>query len=300
MSFSKAVVWGCPLHQHTNSYVYAGFYKAFKAMGFDAYWLNENSDVSGMDFANTIFLTEWQHAGNMPKRKDCKYVLHNCNPKDYEGLSILHLQTYTDPCIDGTCIHKHVGKPSKINDYGSWYLSDPREPTLFQPWATDLLPDEINFDDAHAERSTEVHWCGTVGGGLYGNIEQLEPYKRALAENGLTWHYHGVGATSFEENRALIRKSAQGPAIHGAEQVRVGCITCRIFKNTSYGQMPATNNKAAADLFGGTAVYNQDTYQLFYDTRARAEDRKNIIEPMKIVKEKHTYINRINTILSVI
>lgn len=268
-------------------------------MGFDAYWLNEKSDVSGMDFSNSIFITEWQHAGGMPKRKDCKYVLHNCNPKDYEGLDILHLQTYTDPCRDGTCIHKHVGKPSKLNDRGSWHLDDPREPTLFQPWATDLLPHEINFDDANAPRANEVNWVGTIGDGIYGNISQIEPFKKALAENGITWNQRGPGSTSFEDNRELIKKSYMAPAIHGHEQCRVGCITCRIFKNISYGQMGATNCLAAQELFDGNLIYNPDTYQLFFDVLARKEDKASIVELMKLVRDKHTYVNRIQSILEV-
>lgn len=307
-SFKKAIVWGCGLHEHTNSYVYAAFHKAFGHMGFDAYWLNEKSDVSGMDFSNSIFLTEWQHSKGMPKRKDCKYILHNCDPKDYDGLSVLHLQTYTDPCIAGTCVHnqdkggiyEHPGSPEKINDHGSWFLDTPSRKTLFQPWATDLVPDEINFDDATAPRVKESHWCGTIGGGLYGNINEIEPFKKALADNGIAWCYHGIGATSFAENRELVRKSYMAPAIQGTEQCRVGCITCRIFKNISYGQMGATNCKATSDLFGGAIVYNPDTYQLFYDTQERQRDPRNIVEAMKIVKDKHTYINRISTILSVI
>lgn len=297
--FKKFIVWGCNLHEHTNSYVYAAFFKAFKAMGLDAYWLNEKSDVSGMDFSNSLFITEWQHAGGIPKRKDCKYVLHNCNPKDYEGLNILHLQTYTDPCRDGTCVHKHVGKPSKLNDYGSWYLDDPREPTLFQPWATDLLPQEINFDDASAPRVREVNWIGTIGAGLYGNVNEIEPFKRACIENGIVFNHRGPGSTSFEDNRAFIKKSYIAPAIHGTEQCRVGYIACRIFKNISYGQMGATNCKAAQELFNGKLVYNPDTQQLFYDAQARKDDVPAIVECMKIVKDKHTYINRINTILEV-
>lgn len=300
MKFKKAVVWGCQLHQHTNSYVYHGFHKAFKAMGYDAYWLNENSDVSGMDFADTVFLTEWQHAKNMPKRKDCKYILHNCDPKDYDGLHFIHLQTYTDFCRDATCDwHKH-GRPEKLNDHGSWYLGDPDQRTIFQPWATDLLPDEINFEDADAPRSNESHWCGSLGGGIYGNENEIAGFRRACEENGVKWTHHQVGSTSFEENRRLIRSSYLAPAIQGTEQTRIGLPVCRVFKNVSYGQLAGTNCKASADLFGGVAVHDFDTHALFHKMRDAMNDKARIREAMRIVKEKHTYINRIESILEVL
>lgn len=298
--FSKVVVWGIPLHQHTNTYVYAGFYKAFKAMGYDAYWLNEWSDVSGIDFSNTLFITEWQHANKMPRRIDCKYVLHNCNPKDYEGLHILHLQTYRDICRDGCCEHNHVGKPVKINDKGSWLLDDHRERTLFQPWATDLLPNEINFSDADAERLKASYWCGSYNGGEYGNLDEIGDFRRALDERGIRFFHLIPGMTSFEANRYLIRDSYLAPSIHGTWQAKAGYIACRVFKNISYGQLGGTNCKAAYELLDGNIIFNTDTYQLFHQMESKMNDRKMIKSAMALVKEKHTFINRAETILEVI
>lgn len=298
--FKKAVVWGCRLHEHTNSYVYAGYYKAFKAMGFDAYWLHPDSDVSGMDFSDTLFFTEWQHAGNIPKRKDCRYILHNCNPQDYDGLHFIHLQTYRDICRDGTCEHNHIGRPVKINNEGSWYLDDPRERTLFQPWATDLLPEEINFDDADADRLNVVHYCGSVNGGEYSNLDEVDSFRRALTENHIDFVHHIPGRTSFESNRYLIRDSYLAPALHGTWQAKAGYIACRVFKNVSYGQLGCTNCWAAHELMEGHVLYNADTYKLFFDAQGRKNDKRMIKDAMQLVKDRHTYINRIKSILSVL
>lgn len=307
--FKKAVVWGCPLHQHTNSYVYAGFYKAFKAMGFDASWLNEDSDVSGMDFSNTLFLTEWQHAGNMPRRKDCKYVLHNCDPKDYEGMDVLHLQVYTTDCTTGTCVHgaiehlKH-GLPDKINEYGSWLADDDGKRTLIQPWATDLLPHEIDLSWAEMPRQRETYWVGTLGTthypeDVYSNLNEVENFMRACEENGIPFIHKGPGSCSFEENKSLIQRSYMAPAILSTEHCRVGCVTCRVFKNISYGQMAGTNSRAASGFFP-ELVFNEDTYSLFYDIDSRREDTEAVKSLMKLVRDRHTYVNRISTILEVL
>lgn len=290
--FKKAVVWGVPLHQHTNSYVYAGYHKAFKDMGYDAYWLNSNSDISGMDFADTLFITEGQHDGNIPKRNDCKYVLHNCDFSKYDSIKAenkLCMQVYTTDV--------HQWETENLKD-GAFYMKGSR--LLFQPWATDLLPDEINFDDADAPRNNQIHWCGTMGGGRFGNENEINAFKYHAMRGGISWHYHPPGTTSFEENRELVKTSYLAPAIHGTWQAEKCYFACRIFKNISYGQLLVTNNLAADKILNLPGVFNLDMGRLFLDAREKIGDKGMVLEAMKMVKEKHTFINRVKTILSVI
>jgi len=290
MVFKKTVVWGCPLHQHTNSYVYAAYYKAFKHMGFDAYWLNSTSDVSGMDFSDTLFFTEGQHDGNIPIRNDCKYILHNCSNPKYKDLNPenkLGLQVYTNDVL--------IYDTQKVDD-GVYVAKGGRG--LFQPWATDLLPNEINMAWADIPRKREIHWVGTMGDGLFGNRNEIEAFVKEARKEGISFSCHGPGSTSFEDNLALIQKSFLAPAIHGTWQAKQGYIACRIFKNVSYGHLAATNCKAAADLFQGNVIYAADTAQLFHESKKKTGDKRMILEAMKLVRDKHTYVNRIKQILS--
>ena len=290
--FKKAIVWGCGLHQHTNSYVYAAFHKAFKAMGFDAYWLNKDSDVSGMDFANSLFITEGQHDGNIPLRNDCKYVTHNCCDPKWETVkreNRLGLQVYTDDVLQWETTKLAPGTYVSADGHG-----------LFQPWATDLLPEEINLDWADLPRKNECHWVGTYSTGEFGNTNEIDQFKAAARENGISFHFHPPGSSSFEDNKRLIQESYLAPAIHGTWQARKGYIACRVFKNISYGQMAGTNCLRAAEIFDGNLIFNSDCRQLFHDLKKIMEDKGRVKSLMKIVKEKHTYINRVQTILSVI
>lgn len=290
--FKKYIVWGCPLHQHTNSYVYAAFYKALKAMGFDAYWINDQSDVSGFDFANSMFITEGQHSNNIPLRDDCKYVLHNCCHDKWKTLkpeNKLGLQVYTDDV--------YKWNTEKV-DEGVYLMRQGRG--LFQPWATDLLPDEINLSWADLPRKREIHWVGTICGGEFGNINEIERFRQAAATKGISFHHHGPGSTSFEDNKRLIQESFVAPAIHGTWQAQKGYIACRVFKNISYGQLGVTNSKAAYDLLHQKMVYSPDTATLFHEAVRQMENKEMILAAMQIVKEKHTYVNRIKSILSVI
>lgn len=289
----KAIVWGVGLHQHTNSYVYAGFYKAFKHMGFDAYWLNKDSDVSGMDFSNSLFITEGQHDANIPLRNDCKYVIHNCGPKYAQALpceNYMSLQVYTNDVI------KHGAK--KVEDGVYFLKTDSNDRVLFQPWATDLLPHEIDLEWAKKTRTRRIHWIGTIGGGQFGNENEINAFKAAAAGAGVSFHHRAPGSTSFEENKTLIQQSYLAPSIHGTWQTQNGYIACRVFKNISYGHLGCTNSKMAHEVLQGKMVLNGDPRQLFFDARAMENNVKFIQEAMAIVRDKHTYVNRVKSILA--
>lgn len=90
------------------------------------------------------------------------------------------------------------------------------------------------------------------------------------------------------------------PAIQGEWQCRQGYIPCRIFKNISYGQFGITNSKTVFDLFGGNIIYNTDTYQLFMDAEEyiRNATIEDLYKQMDFVRDNHTYISRINCLLT--
>jgi hypothetical protein len=58
MSQPTAVIWGHKLHTHTHSYVHEGFFRAFQYLGYRTHWLDDSDDVSGLDLAGAVFLTE--------------------------------------------------------------------------------------------------------------------------------------------------------------------------------------------------------------------------------------------------
>ena len=76
----------------------------------------------------------------------------------------------------------------------------------------------------------------------------------------------------------------------------MGYIPCRIFKNISYGHMGVTNSEYVNKVFNDQLIFSNDTYQLYHKVKEEITPEKTK-ELMKLVKEKHTYINRINQIL---
>lgn len=288
----KAIIWGHKLHSHTHSYVHNAFFRAFEYLGYDAHWFDDADDVGNFDFSNSIFITEGQVCKNMPLIKGSKYVLHNCYDESMwekiknEDIKYLKIQTYTDDVL--------AYNIEKIEE-GIYFGGD----MLYMMWATDLLPDEIVFQET--ERTNISWWVGTMGEGKFGNMNELNGFKRACRENGIEFRH--ANNLSIEENRSKIRESYMAPAIVGTWQKEKGYVPCRIFKNMSYGQIGLTNSLSTKKVLGDHVAYADDEYELFRlgQEAIMSENYKTrLVDGMNFVRENHTYINRINTILKFI
>lgn len=293
-SFDKVIIWGHKLHTHTHSYIHNAFYRTFKHMGYQTHWFDDHDDVKNFDFSKSLFLTEGQADKSIPLRDDCRYILHNCTSPKYKPFlhngRAITLQVYTDDALPRPV--------TKVDDFIYYDLSDK---CIYMPWATDLLPHEIDTikkEFPRIKKNKEVWWVGTTGDGQFGNNNRLRPFQQACQENGIKIRH--AGHISIEDNIKYTQHSYMAPAIVGEWQQKVGYIPCRIFKNISYGQMGITNSKHVHELFKGKIVYNPNTYQLFHDAQTRIKNmhQEELFELMDFVKNKHTYINRIETLLS--
>jgi hypothetical protein len=297
----KVVIWGHKLYSHTHSFIHSGFFKAFKHLGYDTYWFDNNDNVKDFDFAGSLFLTEGQVDAKIPLRNDCYYILHNVEQQKYRNSNVdrnkvLNIQVYTRDCLKRNelelekCIH---------------YTRAPSEDTysvLYFPWATDLLPDEIekninNYDNINTTNS--VYFVGMRIGKSDNIINSF------CKRNNL--RYVQVGGFSnnidTETNQKYVSESIISPAIQGNNwQVDVGYVPCRIFKNISYGKMGITNNATVYELFEKKIIYDSDIDRclvlgLNFEKNTKEYKKEKVVELMNFVKEKHTYVNRIQLIL---
>jgi len=293
LEIKQVVIWGHKLHSHTHSYIHAAFDKAFKHLGFNVLWLDNNDRVDGIDFKNSLFITEGNVDQKIPLLHNCYYVLHNCALDKYQPLIKAHrclmLQVYTHDLLTRDVI--------RLDDY---IYYQPCAKTLYMPWATDLLPheiDEMKIKTRNKKQKYMVSWIGSICGGVHGNQDQINPFKDACAKSGILFKH--LTNIPCEDHPQYIQESILAPAIQGAWQCEKGYIPCRIFKNISYGVLGITNSETVYKLFNGKIVYNPNTYQLFFDAinRAKTISLTEIYELMDFVKEKHTYIARIHHIL---
>lgn len=294
LNFKKVVIWGHKLHSHTHSYVHFAFFKAFTNLGYETYWFDDNDNVSKFNFANTLFITEGQVDKNIPLRTDCYYILHYCRDLPrfqhlIDNKRVLFLYQYHD---------RFDYFPQKID---ALTVGNFDEAGIAIPWATDLLPHEIEVQKQRIKtikKTNAVYWVGTIGQGWAGNMDELQPFMQACKENNINFQQRVN--VSPEENIDLIQQSYMAPAIVGTWQEKHKYVPCRVFKNISYGHIVLTNSATAHELFEHKLIFNKDTYQLFFDAQERLANLKieDVYALMDIVKEKHTYINRIHTLLT--
>ncbi len=308
--FMKIVIWGHKLHSHTHSYIHEGFFRAFRALGYDTSWLDDNDDVSNFNFANTIFLTEGQVDSKIPIRDDCKYILHYCNPEKYQSViknclflerSMICQRERLLSTSPSSIVEPWVYFEENYKGTDGWkiYNEPLGAPALYILWATDLLPDEINMAWADYERSNDVNWVGTIGSGIYGNATELGPY--ALAAIRSKHNFNQSINLSRSVHIAKIQQSYTSPVIVGNWQLQNGYIPCRLFKNISYGQLPCTNSKYLSEVFDNKIKCNIDTHELFFEVEQDvhlSDSKKDLLKELMIsVKENHTYVSRVKSIM---
>ncbi|MDX8430970.1 MAG: hypothetical protein SNF33_04105 [Candidatus Algichlamydia australiensis] len=296
--FERVVIWGHKLHTHTHSYIHNAFYRAFKHLGYETYWLDEKDDLSKYDLSNSLFITEGQADTTIPLRDDSYYFLHNCShiqrlKKQKDAGRTFCFQVYTDDVLTRKGLTKYAP---------CHYYSVERR-ALYMPWATDLLPHEIEENKLRllqTEKEKKIYWIGTIGSGEFGNMQTIQPFKSASNKKRIP--FITKRRVSVKENRDLIMRSFMAPTIVGPWQAKKGYVPCRIFKNISYGQMGVTNSKRVYELFNRKIIYNSDTAELFNDAYRQIPKISNeeIFELMDFVKENHTYLNRIEFMLKLL
>ncbi len=292
--FKKVILWGHKMHTHTHSYIHWGYSRAFKSLGYETFWFDNTDDVANFDFSDSLFITEGQVDQKMPVREDCRYVLHNCDDPRYLPLIkiglAMRLQVYSNDVPNRA-----------VEMLAPYTYYEPEKQCLYQPWATDLLPHEINAVKKNVpqfKKERTVYLVASIGGGdKFENASSYRAFFNGCNERGISCiNYRSV---SMEQNMELVQRSIIAPAIQSKWQCEQGYIPCRIFKNVSYGQLGITNSKTVYELFNKKIVYNPDCCQLVQDSLKKLETTSmtEIFEMMDFVRDHHTYLNRIEKIL---
>lgn len=292
--FDKVIIWGHKHPNHTHHYIHDAFFKAFQFMGYDTYWFDDSDFDQLFDYSGSLFLTEGQADINIPLRDDCVYILHNCSDK-YSFLpksNFIHLQVYTDDVLNWkSCL-----------EIEPCVFFDVENRIIYMPWATDLLPPQIDALKKRVKKrktNKTIAWVGTIGDGFFGNINQLNPFVNAAKEAGFTFLPYAPGNVSCNQNVEIVMNAYMAPAIVGAWQKEKGYIPCRIFKNISYGALGITNSKRVYELFEKKIVYHPDSSRLFFDAKEKMKSFSvnEAITMMDYIKRKHTYVNRIDRLI---
>lgn len=319
----KVIIWGHKLHSHSHSYIHSYYYRAFKKLDYEVFWLDHKDRVDRDFFRHALVLTEGQVDHDLTLDHSCHYVLHHCDAKKYEqaNVSFLHLGNYTATNSFENCI--------KINKFTYFNMS---QKTLFQPWGTDLLPDEIDISTSQPFNASknQINYIGTI---WEDNAPYIDKFIEQAAKNQVEFRNFCSGYIPYRHKeselsnflrriqnkfavkfgtkkiiddafaRSLITQSLIAPDIRNLHHKAVGYIPCRIFKNISYGMLPGTNSVHIFNFFDGALPYAQDEGDLYYrniEDCSHSSYSENMKYLMEEVAKNHTYITRAKQILELI
>lgn len=252
----RIVIWGLKKKYHTHRHIHQAFYKNSKKLGYPTLWLEDEKNSAEKIEAGDLIITA-DPVGkmvpekfkleeyNIPIRDDIYYCLHNVKDvfkNELNKENIINLQVYNNIV-------------EKIEDIEQWNIAtyfDSKTKTLYQPWGTDLLPEE--FKKPIYNKNKFVFWIGSIWNDSLnrGNLNEIQELKTVLKKHKLIF----INLRFIPDflNIFFIRLSKIAPAIAGKFQVDVNYLPCRVFKNISYGQLGITNIKKFKDILGENFV----------------------------------------------
>jgi hypothetical protein len=319
----KIIIWGYPLYSHTHSYIHEAFFKAFKHLNFETYWFHDNDYPNNFDWNDCLFWTEGFADKNIPLNKTSTYFVHVCpDPSKYINFGVKkfvdvrynhlwhkdHVYSYTlnkEKVIKvGNCCYLEKAQPKKVlvtNDYHNYEIDDYDK--FYITWATNKLPHEINFDDINYPRENKIYFCGNISSsGRCENYSKFIPFILQCQKHNIPFIHNDPFQNPLPEDEVVLRtkKSLIAIDIRGPEHLRNGYVPCRTFKSISAGHLGTTNSEEVFKELEGHCLYESDCNLIFYKALEKIKDKKFILDGMKYVKDNHTYLNRIQSILSIL
>ena len=331
-NIKKVIIWGFPLHTHTHSYIHAGWYKAFQHLGYETHWFHDQNYPRTTDFeySNSLFITEGYADSQIPLEPTSIYFVHIArNPEKYVGkvarfIEIRYLVDNIKDCnYHYTLDRSQTQKISNCTYYEKLHNNggierhhnnpQPLEyECIYTCWATDLLPHEIKEETIYRSRERKIYWFGSSNPG---NNKEIALFFEECRKNGVEFIYNNPWSNpvSFEQVQEYTMRSLMSPDFRpsgdpnkiaigetGTCHKQIGYIPCRLLKAISYGHLGITNSKHAWELLEQTPIYHSDERQLFYDAMEHLQDYELIRKQMAIVRENHTYVNRVQDLLKVL
>jgi hypothetical protein len=318
----KFIIYGFLKPNCTHHFIHLAIEKAAKYLNYETYWLDNTHRLDTTFFDNSIIFTEGWETDNLPIAKNSVYIIHHFGNKptgryNHNIKYIINKNKVFDLRFLCESFEDHNQKWNV--EFKNLYKVDLCTYTelangysfIYQPWATDLLPEEINYDDVYIQKEKNVYYLGTVSDGWHNDIipqwklnnkNAIEDFKRACKENDINFIINNPieNPLTINQCKILSQKSYLSPDIRDIHKLESNYIPCRVFKNISYGNLGLTNSKATFDFFNQEITYHCDPYKLFYKGEEEKHNIKKIINMMSFVKNNHTYVNRLNTLTKII
>jgi hypothetical protein len=287
------VVWGgngAGLESHR--WIHRSFHLTARKIGIPSVWLFDSwSGADALRAGDTVIAANiWSE--HLPYVEGVDYVLHNFSgsdplPQALEDTPehLLRLQVWT---------HDATGE-----EWDQCRQFDRDARTLFQPWGSDLLPEEF-LEPVFNPQSRDVVFVGAIWSDQYqgrelGNVAMIEELKRLCMRHRLTFKHltHIPDAQMVAETRA----ARLAPAFAGNWQVEHGYLPCRAFKVPAYGALAVCNVPTVQNLNLASMKRTTDIGELFEDALTiKRGSYLNLVREQQRVVSKYTYRSSLEAI----
>lgn len=326
MKHSKLIVWGSKFDTgHTHAFVHDAIVRAGNYLNIPTYWMDNRDNVSESFFDDALIISEqWLVFQNgmsnkLPLRPTSTYIIHylgNKGPVEGNPGAGMYLDKVgrlidfrfacnwgVNGVEDKNCAYYfEKEKYTPIGDETSFFEKGSEYDIFYSIWATDLLPNEINFD-ARLTSFREPKFAFFGGTIREDNHEVFLPFIEECKKENVPFVYNSPwqNPLSIEQMRNVVVQSYLPLDARPKNHLANGYISCRSIKNISYGALCLTNSKETYDFFEQEVAYASDTRELFHVARKMQDDQntKNLIlNQMKKTQSKHTYVNRLNDMIT--
>jgi len=325
MRHNKLIVWGSKFDTgHTHAFVHDAVVRAGEYLNIPTYWLDNRDNLPDEFFDDALIISEqWLVFANgisnkLPLRPTSTYIIHylgnkgpvegNPGAEMYLGKvgRLIDFRFATNWGIDGVEDKNYAYKFERerytpINDGTSFFENSSDYDIFYSIWATDLLPNEIDFETRLTpfKEPKFAFFGGTI---REDNQEMFIPFIQECAKHNIPFAYNTPwqNPLTVEQMRNAVIQSYLPLDVRPRNHLANGYISCRSIKNISYGALCLTNSKETYDFFDQEVAYASNPADLFHVAKEMQDDPKTkdlILNQMKKVKDKHTYVNRLQDMI---
>lgn len=292
--------------ESSNSYkwIHYRFFRAFKFLWFDVKRVDSNINNLPSKWKKYIIITEHQVDKVLLENYSNNRVIfdHYLTLDKYNQWNVANKNIYPFFPVQYN-LARQVWRWLTIEEF--YYQKN--MPTIF--WWCDLLPNEMVWRPYHYNNTQDVSFLGSR---RQDNRLQLEKLRIYCILNWLKYHQYGkhlLLRSPFFKNDFLTPEELEqktfnafiSPALQG-NQINDWYIPCRLFINMSLSVLAVSNNPYVYYLFDDDEVIvDKNIWKMMMKAQKIIKDRKVDLYTKKAfekVKEKHTYINRINELFA--
>ena len=302
----KIIFWVENKPYQTFSYIYIGMRKAFEKFGYKTYWFSDEFSPSQteFDYSNSVFFIDNQGPldWNVPIIDSGIYFAYD---------KFTNVNKYLDKvkCLINYRVAEFK-KPIPDDDRyveiekGVVFDTQATEPynVVYISWATNLMPEEIDFDWVNKERNNEYNFVGTIHAPRL-NAEPLHQQFIEIVKNkGIPFNHYdpNVNPATDKDHISILQKSMFVPDFRPQEQKENWYVPCRILKAISYGCLAVSDSPYLKHFIDDSILTSENSQEIFDIGIKNQNNKELILHQMEIIKKEHTYLNRVKGIIKII